>query len=69
MKICNVCGKEIAYDEDGISIEHFFGYESNFDGAALNMDLCAACSEKLVEMVRPTCKHDPLSYFDRHEEN
>ena len=61
MQLCNVCGKEIDHiGESSVSIRHYFGYESEFDGSELKMDVCAACADKLVNVVRPLCKFDPM---------
>lgn len=58
--ICNMCGKEfdMCDEQEGRGVHDQFGYGSKFDGDCIDLDLCCECFDKVVELIRPICKHD-----------
>lgn len=59
--ICNCCGKEI--NSAAFHLDEILPYGSKYDGDSFTMDLCAECTDKLTDMIRPLCKVDPVSEF------
>mgnify|MGYP000850705870 FL=1 len=51
---CNCCGKEM--DEIGkcgvVTISETLGYGSKYDGAHVEVDICAGCFDKLIDSMR-----------------
>ena len=64
--VCTMCGKEFDfwdYNED-VHIDHHFGYGSNYDTNKIDVWLCAACADKLMDIALPLFKEDPLEYYE-----
>lgn len=51
---CNCCGKEMdEMDKCGVtSISRILGYGSKYDGAYVEIDICADCFDKLIESMK-----------------
>lgn len=49
--VCNVCGKEfdLLDEQEGLSINKRYGHGTKHDGATINLDICCACMERLIE--------------------
>lgn len=60
--ICNYCGKELDGNNEWnhATCTTHLGYGSKYDGDYFRLDLCTACTDKFIELVRPLCKEDPL---------
>jgi len=55
--VCNMCGTDIdimsnPYVDNYISIEKMWHYGSPFDGELHSLDLCAACYDKFLGMLK-----------------
>lgn len=61
--MCNICGKE--FDEfdwqNSFGVHQAVMYGSQFDGFAINLDLCCECFDKLMEdYILPRAAHNPV---------
>lgn len=64
--VCNICGKAFGKN-DCVTITNFetmLPYGSKYDGMSLNIDLCPECCDKVIDLIRPLCKFDPLDESD-----
>lgn len=61
--ICNYCGKELDGDNEWnhATCTTHLGYGSKYDGDCFRLDLCTACTDKFIDLIRPLCKEDPIS--------
>ena len=68
---CTMCGKTFDFlDKDGNNIfDITFGYGSRHDEERYKFKFCCSCMDKMVEMIIPMCKEDPLvdDDFVEHE--
>lgn len=59
---CNICGKE--FDEwdslNGFSVDVYPGYGSKYDGDNVQMDICCACFDKMVDVLTEKCVYNPV---------
>ena len=61
--VCNMCGKDFdMWDtQEKFGFHHHVGYGSEFDGEAINLDLCCECFDKLMkEHILPSCRISPI---------
>ena len=56
---CNMCGKELDSYEN-FHIHYEAGYESKYDLDKLNLDLCNACLDEVIDWLRSKCVIDPI---------
>lgn len=65
-RVCNCCGK--AFNKNDCvpiaNIETTLPYGSKYDGMSFNIDLCPECGDKIIDLIRPLCKFDPLDESD-----
>lgn len=63
MKKCNMCGKEFDFwdEQENFCFEYQIGYGSVHDGENLSLNLCCDCFDKVIDMIAPQCKINPLS--------
>lgn len=62
--VCNICGKDFdEWDEqEDFSIHRHAGYGSEFDGDHIDLDMCCACFDKLMNTyILPKCAISPLT--------
>jgi hypothetical protein len=57
-----MCGKEFdMWDEqENFRFEHRVGYGSVHDGEYIKINLCCDCFDKVIDMVAPLCKTNPV---------
>lgn len=55
---CNICGEELSEIDKvaDFSIERLLGYGTVYDGEILDMHICCACMERLIN----SCAIDPV---------
>ncbi len=63
-RVCNMCGKD--FDEfdtqEDFSLRRHVGYGSGFDGSHIDLDMCCACFDKLMDTyILPQCAISPIS--------
>lgn len=49
------------------SFKDFFGYGSKYDEERIELVLCPDCIDRVVDLIRPLCKTDPLPGIDLDE--
>ena len=65
---CTMCGTEInRLLEWYYSYKGFFGYGSKYDEERIELTLCCDCIDRVVDLIRPLCKTDPLPGLDIFE--
>lgn len=64
--VCNLCGKTFGiYDcKNIVNFDTMLPYGSKYDGMSFNIDLCPECCDKVIDLIRPLCKFDPLNDSD-----
>lgn len=62
MKLCNMCGNKFdIWDEQAnFGIHRIPSYGSKFDGERIELDLCCDCFDKIMDIVIPMCKENPI---------
>lgn len=50
-RVCNKCGKEFDFwdEQENFSIHSQMGYGTKYDGDRLELNLCCACTENLID--------------------
>lgn len=58
VKRCTVCGKKFdMWDvQESFRFHHRVGYGSKYDGRDLNLNMCCACFDGLMDELVPRCK-------------
>lgn len=62
MKRCSMCGTifNIWDEQADFCFESRIGYGSVYDGEVLRMDLCCACFDKVMGVIIPMCRENPI---------
>lgn len=62
LKNCSMCGKDFnVWDEQaGFCFKSRIGYGSIYDGEVICMDLCCECFDKIMEIIIPMCRVNPI---------
>lgn len=64
---CNWCvctyGNKLCFSNP-FSISHEFGYESQYDGATLDVDLCPTCADELTNYIMSMSQIDSVTRAD-----
>ena len=68
VKYCTMCGKKFdMWDEqENFSLRKAVGYGSGYDGSKICLQLCCGCFDKVLDMIAPMCKENPVT--DPYEE-
>ena len=58
-----MCGEEFdCWDEqENFCFQHIIGYGSIHDGERIVINLCCNCFDKVIDIVVPICKTNPLN--------
>jgi hypothetical protein len=64
-KIFDCCDLENAFLNHSNSFDFYVGYGSKHDNEHIKLDLCLDCLDKVIDMIRPMCKTDPVTEDDR----
>ena len=62
-RICNMCGKDIDKLDlqcNPFSLEHQFGYESDYDMLNFQINLCSKCQDFITTYLIENCKISPI---------
>ena len=63
--ICTMCGKEL--DEfdiiEDLHFERYIGLGSRYDFNFFEADLCCKCLDKILDIILPMFKNNPLSEY------
>ena len=65
IRICNMCGNTFKFwdHEENISFDHLIGYGSAHDMHRIRLNLCCKCFDKVIDLITPQCKHNPISEY------
>lgn len=63
-KSCSMCGSEFElWDHcQDFCIDRGVGYGSKYDFSRIQLDLCCACFDKVMDWIVPQCVSNPVSY-------
>lgn len=59
---CSMCGNEfdIWDEQENFRFEHKVGYGSVHDGEYIKINLCCDCFDKVIDIISPLCKTNPV---------
>ena len=59
---CTMCGKTLDEDDmfESYSADMHIGYGSKYDMSRLRFQLCCDCFDRILDMVIPLCKTNPI---------
>ena len=59
---CTMCGKTLDEDDmfENYSADMHIGYGSKYDESRIRFQLCCGCFDRILDMVIPLCKTNPV---------
>ncbi len=62
-KQCTMCGKyfDLWDEQESFCLNRRIGYGSSHDGCQVKLQLCCGCFDRVLDMIVPLCRTNPIT--------